>query len=77
MWRHAPLSARQLARCGQIRDVQLLLDVIRIGDQLVLIVIVIIIAIAIAVRAVVLLLVLGSLLLLELSAFRARELGFP
>jgi hypothetical protein len=76
--RHAPLSARQLARCAQIRDVQLLRDVIRIGDQLVLIVT------AIAVCAVNLFLVLGGLaralvglLLLELSAFRACELGFP
>lgn len=74
MW-HAPLSARQLARCAQIRDVQLLRDVIRIGDQLVLIIVA---------RAVILLLVLGGLaralgilLLLELSAFRACELGSP
>jgi len=72
MWHHAPLSARQLARFAQIRDVQLLRDVIRIGEQLVLIVI------AIVVRAVISLLLLGglaralgSLLLLELSAFRA------
>lgn len=73
MW-HAPLSARQLARCAQIRDVQLLRDVIRIGDQLVLIVI------ATVVRGVLLFLVLGGLFLLELSAIRACrgcELGFP
>lgn len=67
MW-HVPLSARQLARCVQIRDVQLLRDVIRIDKQLVVIV----------VRAFILLTLLGglaralgSLLLLELSALRA------
>ena len=64
MW-HAPLSARRLARCVQIRDVHLLRDVIRIDEQLVVVV----------VRTSILL--LGSLLLLELSALHACELGFP
>jgi hypothetical protein len=72
MW-DAPFSARQLAGRAQIRDVQLLRDVVRIGEQSVLVVV--------PVRAVVLLLVLGlaralgGLLLLELSALRTRDLG--
>ena len=65
MW-HAPLSARQLARCTQIRDVQLLRDVIGIDQQLVLIFLIVIRAFGSL-----------SLLLLELSALRAIELGFP
>jgi len=71
MW-HAPLSTRQLAGRAQIRDVQLLRDVVRIGDQSVLV-----LALA-PVRAVVflgLVRALGGLLLLELSALRTCDLG--
>ena len=68
MW-HAPLSARQLARFVQIRDVQLLRDVIRIDEQLVLIPVILVRAFILG--------GLGSLLLLDLSALRACEFGFP
>jgi hypothetical protein len=74
MW-HAPLSTRQLAGRAQIRDVQLLRDVVRIGEQSVLV------PAFVPVRAVVLLLVLGlaralgGLLLLELPALRTCDLG--
>ena len=66
---HVPLSARHLAGGAQIRDVQLLGDAVRIGDQVVLV--------AVAVFGGALRVFLGGLLLLELSAFRARELRFP
>lgn len=66
---HVPLSARHLAGGAQIRDVQLLGDAVRVGDQVVLV--------AVADFGGALRVFLGSLLLLELSAFRARELRFP
>ena len=66
---HVPLSARHLAGGAQIRDVELLGDAVRVGDQVVLV--------AVADFGGALRVLLGSLLLLELSAFRARELRLP
>lgn len=66
---HVPLSARHLAGGAQIRYVQLLGDAVRVGDQVVLV--------AVADFGGALRVFLGSLLLLELSAFRARELRLP
>ena len=66
MW-HAPLSARHLAGRAQIGDVQLLHGVVGVGHQVV---------IPVPVRGLVLLArVLGGLLLLELPALYACELG--
>jgi hypothetical protein len=60
---HIPLSARQLAGRAQIRDVQLLGNVVRVSDQVFAIVVVCALAT----------LALSSLFLLEFSAFCTRE----
>ena len=70
---HIPLSARQLAGRAQIRDVELLGNVVRVGDQVFAIIAVAIIAIVCALALSSLVRPLISLFLLELSAFCARE----
>jgi len=66
-YRHIPLSTRQLAGRAQIRDVQLLGNVVRVGDQVIAF-----IAIAMLSSLVRPL----SLFLLELSAFYTRGFQF-
>src|SRR6266849_3326588 len=64
---HIPLSARQLAGRAQVRDVQLLGNVVRVDHQVIGIA-----AIAVLVCA----RLLSSLFFLELSAFCTREFRF-
>jgi hypothetical protein len=69
-FRHIPLSAGQLAGRAQIRDVQLLSKVVRVGDQVIAI-------IATAIAVLVCARLARSLFLLELSAFCTRDFRFP
>jgi hypothetical protein len=66
MW-HAPLSARQLAGRTEIGDVQLLRNVVRVHDQVVLVLAPVLVLLFL--RG--LTRTLGGLLFLELSALRA------
>jgi hypothetical protein len=72
---HVPLSARQLAGRAQIRDVQLLGNVVRVDEQVIVVIVAIpvLVCTIAALRPSRLVCLLGSLLLLELSAFCARE----
>jgi hypothetical protein len=71
-YRHIPLSARQLAGRAQVRDVQLLGNVVRVGDQVIDIIDITIAALGLSslVRPLI------SLFLLELSAFCTRDFQF-